>query len=117
MLSDTIRQLREERGWSQYDLADRCGTSQQNIGRYENGTDPKSGMLKTLSAVFGVTVSYLLGLDDDPKPHGLRLAPEEQHLIDIYRSTDERGRAAIMAVAESQRGNSAIRTTRSAQNE
>lgn len=117
MLGDTIRQLREERGWSQSDLAERCETSQQNIGRYENGTEPKSEMIKKLSAVFGVTVSYLLGIDDDPKPHGLRLAPEERHLIDIYRSTDERGRAAIMAVAESQRGNSAVRTTRSAQNE
>ena len=59
-------------------------------------------MVKRLSAVFGVTVSYLLGMDDDPNPHGIRLTQEEQRLIEIYRSTDERGRAAINAVAESQ---------------
>lgn len=114
MLGDTIKQLREEHGWSQADLADRCGTSQQNIGRYENGVEPKTEMIKRLSSVFDVTISYLLGMDDDQKPHGLRLSNEERRLISLYRSTDVRGRASIMAVAEAQRGTGAVHAKRTA---
>lgn len=101
MLGDTIRELREQRGWSQSDLAERCGTFQQTIGRYESGThEPKASMITALSAAFGVTVSYLLGMDDDPNPHGVDLAADEWRLISCYRAADDRGRANILATAE-----------------
>lgn len=100
MLGDTIRELREQHGWSQADLAERCGTFQQTIGRYETGAhEPKASMIMALSAAFGVTVSYLLGMDDDPSPHGVELAPDEWRLVSCYRAADDRGKANILAVA------------------
>jgi len=34
-LGDTIRELREIRGWDQVDLANRAGTGRSTIGEYE----------------------------------------------------------------------------------
>ena len=62
-----IAAARNAKGWSQKDLAKKIGTTQQQIARYESGTnDVKSSVLLKLSAALGVTVSYLLALDDDP---------------------------------------------------
>lgn len=62
-----IAAARNAKGWSQRDLAEKIGTTQQQIARYESGkNDVKSSVLLKLSSALGVTVSYLLGLDDDP---------------------------------------------------
>ncbi|MDY4014380.1 LexA family transcriptional regulator [Parafannyhessea umbonata] len=62
-----IAAARNAKGWSQKDLAKKIGTTQQQIARYESGAnDVKSSVLLKLSAALGVTVSYLLALDDDP---------------------------------------------------
>ena len=62
-----IAAARNAKGWSQKDLAKKIGTTQQQIARYESGAnDVKSSVLLKLSTARGVTVSYLLALDDDP---------------------------------------------------
>ena len=101
---DRIKAARLEKGWSQKRLADECGTNQQTIQRYESGAnEPQSSYIARISRALGVTVSYLLGMDNDA-PTETSLSSDEMALIRLYRSTDARGRAAIMAVAESQRG-------------
>ena len=60
---------RDAKGWSQGDLGERMGTSQQQVARYESGAnDVKSSVLLKLSAALDVTVSWLLGLDDSEAP-------------------------------------------------
>lgn len=62
-----IAEARISRGMTQTDLAKKVGTTQQQIARYESGeNDLKSSVLVKLSAALGVTVSYLLGVDDSP---------------------------------------------------
>ena len=96
-----IEQARRARGWSQAELARRSGTTQQAIQRYESGErEPKVSAVISMASALGVTISYLLGLDDDAS--GETLTSDEIRLLSLYRSTDERGRAAIMAVADSQ---------------
>lgn len=96
-----IEQARRARGWSQAELARRSGTTQQAIQRYESGErEPKVSAVVSMAAALGVTISYLLGLDDDAS--GETLSSDEIRLLSLYRATDERGRAAIMAVADSQ---------------
>ena len=64
-----IAEARRARGWNQQEFADRLGTTQQVISRYESGErDPKASVVANMSAVLGVTISYLLGLDDNPQP-------------------------------------------------
>lgn len=96
-----IEQARRARGWSQAELARRSGTTQQAIQRYESGErEPKVSAVVSMAAALGVTISYLLGLDDDAS--GETLSSDEIRLLSLYRATDERGRAAIIAVADSQ---------------
>lgn len=61
-----IAEARRAKGWSQQQLAEKMDTTQQQIARWETGKrDPKAGVLVQMSALLGVTVSYLLGVDSD----------------------------------------------------
>lgn len=65
-----IAEARIAKGWSQQDLAERLGTTQQTIQRYESGArDIKSSVLVSLSRVLGVTISYLLGMENASIPN------------------------------------------------
>ena len=62
-MAKNIRRLREERGWSQEDLAGKLGTSQENVARWEN--DRRAVSYKNqqrLCDVFGVNSAELKGL-------------------------------------------------------
>lgn len=66
MASYKIAEARVAKGWTQADLAKRIGTTQQQIARYESGSnDVKSSVLIKMSAAMGVTISYLLGLESE----------------------------------------------------
>lgn len=65
-----IAEARIAKGWSQQDLAEKLDTTQQTIQRYESGArDIKSSVLIKLSAALGVTISYLLGMDNAAIPN------------------------------------------------
>lgn len=57
-----VKNMREEREWSQYDLAKRLDVSQALVAQWENGTCPvsKTGK-KKLALTFGVTVDEIEG--------------------------------------------------------
>ena len=81
-MSYRIAEARAKKGWSQADLAKAVGSSQQVISRYESGVnEPKAEILKRLSKALGVTISYLLGVDDDPRI--VRAAPSQSVLIPV----------------------------------
>lgn len=61
-----IAEARISKGWTQSELADKIGTTQQQIARYESGAnDVKSSVLIKMSNAMGVTISYLLGVNDE----------------------------------------------------
>lgn len=65
MLGNKIAEARKAKGWTQQYLADRMGTTQQTIQRYETGTrDIKASTLRLLSETLNVTVAYLLDMTD-----------------------------------------------------
>ena len=85
---DRLRGLREQRGWSQRELARHCGFSDALVRRYEIGaSDPTGHSLKVLAEQLGVSADYLLGMTDDPRGHygDGKLNPDEQKLLDSYR--------------------------------
>jgi repressor LexA len=64
MLGERIKQLREMRGFTQLQLADKLETSQKTISSYEVGRRiPPSHTLETIATFFGVSIDYLLGKD------------------------------------------------------
>jgi phage repressor protein C with HTH and peptisase S24 domain len=57
-----ITQLREERGWSQQDLADRLNTTSVSVGRYEKEDQRLTlPLLRRLGEVFQVSVADVIG--------------------------------------------------------
>ncbi len=60
-LGERIRELREEKHWSQEEFADRCGLHRTAIGLLERAERiPRLDTLLTLSKGFGITLSDLL---------------------------------------------------------
>ncbi|MDU2559751.1 MAG: helix-turn-helix transcriptional regulator [Streptococcus mitis] len=65
-MSNRLKKLRREEGLTQADLAKVLNTNQSQYGKYENGkTNLSLENAQILSEYFGVTLPYLLGLDDD----------------------------------------------------
>lgn len=60
-----IKELRNEFGMSQKDLAEKIGVAQNTIAQYEKGTAKTSlDVLVNLAVVLKTTTDYLLGLED-----------------------------------------------------
>ena len=63
-----LKELRLEKGLSQWDIANGIQTGQTNIGRWEREEVlPSSEFIIKLADFFGVSTDYLLGLDDHRK--------------------------------------------------
>ena len=69
---DLIRAARDERGWTQAELARRMGAELheveslvRSISRWESGVEPKRRALRRAAAAFQVPVAELLGDDED----------------------------------------------------
>lgn len=93
-----IAEARLACGWSQEQLAEAIGTTQQTIQRWESGQiDPKVSKIQAISAALGVTVSELMGMTEDAEDSQLTL--DEQRLLDAYRAADDNGKAYLMQTA------------------
>lgn len=70
-ISLKISELRKGKGWEQGDLAKRLGKTQSTISNWENGRHfPKPSEIQQMADLFGVDVSYLLGLSDKDTKQG-----------------------------------------------
>lgn len=57
-----IARLRDQKGWSQNDLATKAGVSHVMIGKYERGeATPSLEVAKKIADVLDVTLDYLVG--------------------------------------------------------
>ena len=65
MLNERIRKLRQERNWSQVDLAKKLNVTKQSVSNWENDNiQPSIEMLVKLAEVFSVSTDYILGLEE-----------------------------------------------------
>ncbi|MEV2908612.1 helix-turn-helix domain-containing protein [Paenibacillus larvae] len=69
-MSDRIKSLREKKGMTQDELANRLNMNRANISNYERGiiTNIPSEVLNKMADLFGTSVDYILGRSDDPSP-------------------------------------------------
>jgi transcriptional regulator with XRE-family HTH domain len=76
-----LRELREERGWTQRELDSRLGILQSKLSKYESGThQPSLRTLVRMANLFGVSTDYLLTGTGTPVPP-LR----DDRLLDRFR--------------------------------
>lgn len=85
-LGDRIRSLRNERNWSQTDLATRIGADTGQISRYETGKmAPGADVIVKLAEALDVSCDHLL-IDAAPRRP---FAPPDHHLGDRLAQLDE----------------------------
>lgn len=67
---DRIKELRNEKKWTQEFVAEKLNISVGALSRYETGMyEPKSlDLIKDFSELFGVSTDYLLGKSDTRNP-------------------------------------------------
>lgn len=62
-----LKDLREEKGVSQQQLANILGISQGSVGNWESGIrEPNFETIKKIADYFAVSTDYLLGRTDEP---------------------------------------------------
>lgn len=94
-----LRKLRKEKGYSVSDMASRFDVSDSTYRKWELGTNDMSITTAcSLADFFGVTLDVLAGRSTTD------LTSDEQYVVDAMRSTDNRGRETIVAVATTQAG-------------
>lgn len=77
MLSERIRDLRKNAGYSQQQIAQKMHLSQGAISQWETGqTVPAADQLVGLSQIFGISVDELLGVKPTPKKDAEQLEIE-----------------------------------------
>lgn len=65
-LSDKLKKLRHDRGWSQGQLAKKLGVNTQRISKYERGIiTPPTVMMVKIASTYDVSLDYLLGSESN----------------------------------------------------
>jgi len=98
-LGARLRELREERGWSQRELGNRLGVLQSKLSKYESGThQPSLRTLVRMASLFAVSTDYLLTGAGTPAPP-LR----DDRLLDRFRrlsAGSEEMRAIVLSILD-----------------
>lgn len=96
-----LKELRQERELSQWDVAKGIKTGQSNIGRWEREEVlPTSDFIIKLADFFQVSTDYLLGRSDDLgmvtiEKAAPQLNAEEQQLLNDYRALPLPGKQLV----------------------
>ena len=70
MQLDRIRALREDKDWSQQNLADMLHINRRTYSAYETGVNAiPLDILAALARIYGTSTDYLLGLTDEVRPY------------------------------------------------
>ncbi len=118
IFSQTLKELRQERNLTQKELAYDLNYTQSNISEWENGTvEPKATALTAISTYFGVSIDYLLGLENEygartattaiPIDETFNYSLEEQNIIKNYRELNQSGKRLINETIKTLLANSA----------
>lgn len=101
-IGQRIKEKRKEAGLNQKELAARVGLSEASVSKYEHGKveDATHNMLNKFADVLGVSVAWLLGLEEKPKESASPLSTEEKRLVDGFRSLNRAGKDYIMQTME-----------------
>lgn len=87
MTAEKIKMLREQRGWTQAELARRLSITRNGVNSWEQGLSmPSPACLVDLAKVFSVSTDYLLGVDSTATVNVTGLSEKD---VAVLASLDE----------------------------
>lgn len=89
----TITAYREEKGWTEYQLAERSGLPQTTIS---SNTIPTIPSLEKICTAFGITLSQLFSHGDEP----VLLTESQQKLLKRWAGLSSEQQALIFSLIE-----------------
>ena len=93
----TITMYREERGWTEYQLAERSGLPQSTISSwYRKNMVPTVASLEKICTAFGITLSQLFSEDDSP----VSLTESQKKLLEAWTKLTPDQQDAVFALLE-----------------
>lgn len=93
----TIVKLREARGWTEYQLAERSGLPQSTISSwYRKGMIPSVPSLEKICGAFGITLSQLFAEGEDK----VALNESQRKLLKSWARLNEEQQAAVLQLLE-----------------
>lgn len=98
MLKDVLKLERQKAGMSQADVAKCLKITRQAYNNYETGIrEPSFEIINTLAELFGVTVDYLLGREEqNASPLDQQLEGVDFALLDGARNLSEDSKKAVL---------------------
>lgn len=88
-----IRQLKNDRGWTDYRLASEAMIPQSTLASiYERNTPPKLDILEYLCNAFGITLAQFFQEDEMTEI----VSEDEKHLLESYRRLSEQKKQALL---------------------
>ena len=95
-IGSKIKELREQKGYSQTEFANNVHISKQTLYKYENDivTNIPSDKIEEIAQALYVTPAYLMGWDDEDSPvhellkayeNQLSIGGDTQKAIDLYK--------------------------------
>lgn len=92
ILSEIVR-LRESRGWSEYQLAERSGLPQSTISSwYRKNVIPSVASLDKICATFGITLSQLFAEENE----SVTLSDKQKELLKYWAQLDDAQQEALL---------------------
>ena len=97
-----LRQLLDERGWTEYRLSKECGLAQSTIGNiYRRNTIPSIVTLETICGAFGITLAQFFSEGDM-----VELTPDLKEIFDRWLSLSPTQKTALLQMIRAIKDNS-----------
>ena len=100
-----LKELRQEKGLTQQDVANGTHISRSVLSQYESGiVDPTAAVISRLADFFEVSTDYLLGRTDDLGafvPPRSDLSQDEQQLLHCFRELPGSSQSLILGMIKS----------------
>ena len=89
-----LRELLQERGWTEYRLSKECNMAQTTIGNiFRRNTMPSLATLETISQAFGISLAQLLS-----EGNMVELTPELKEVFDCWMTLSPGQKRATLSM-------------------
>lgn len=90
---ERIKQMKNERGWTDYKLASEAMIPQSTLASiYERNTPPKLDVLENICQAFGITLAQFFMEDEQMQ----LVSTQEKRLLDVYRKLPAKKRQLLL---------------------